>query len=562
MKAIAGSTSLIVVPDDYPTIQSAIDAALDGSTILVRSGIYFESLQITKCLEIYGSEESPTVLKNPSGGDVVYIQANYATFAGFHIEGSAESFGAGIYMSQSQHVQILGNVIFGNRYGIYIWDSFDIILRNNNMTNNRFGFGVWGLFLQHFLHDIDVSNFVNEKPMYYWVNGKNKTVPSDAGYVALVNSTDVTVRDLTPARNFQGIFVAHSISIKIQNVTSVSNHYGLHILASNDSVIARSNITLNDVGLLLDLSCNNDIVENNFSNNSVGIQFSYSPLTPIRSIGNLVYENNINGNDDGIQAIGAIDNQFWGNNVTANSRFGVLLVSSSFNIFWGNRFSINRWGMGFENSSRNAIYSNNFVNNTSHVYTDASSNTWNSTYPIGGNFWSDSLALDSGMDGIVDLPYVIQRDNVDNHPLAGTFLNHLILWQNGTYHIITVCNSSERIFSFFSLENKVSLNFTGPMQTAGFCRISIQKELAQSLWRDNITLLVNGMCPSNMRMWEDSSSVYIYFVYPHPNSQALVITEFSYSVFLTLLLSLLLVATFVAKRTMILDSTQTQECAY
>lgn len=42
LPAVAQTT--VYVPDDYSTIQGAIDAASDGWTILVRPGTYFENI--------------------------------------------------------------------------------------------------------------------------------------------------------------------------------------------------------------------------------------------------------------------------------------------------------------------------------------------------------------------------------------------------------------------------------------------------------------------------------------------------------------------------------------
>ena len=36
----------IRVPDDYATIQQAVDAAVDGDVVIVRPGTYFENIQI------------------------------------------------------------------------------------------------------------------------------------------------------------------------------------------------------------------------------------------------------------------------------------------------------------------------------------------------------------------------------------------------------------------------------------------------------------------------------------------------------------------------------------
>ena len=51
----------IIVPDDYPTIQEAIDNATDGDTIFVKKGTYEENpLEINKTLSLIGEGADST----------------------------------------------------------------------------------------------------------------------------------------------------------------------------------------------------------------------------------------------------------------------------------------------------------------------------------------------------------------------------------------------------------------------------------------------------------------------------------------------------------------------
>ncbi|HKQ98161.1 MAG TPA: hypothetical protein VJV75_09825 [Candidatus Polarisedimenticolia bacterium] len=56
----------IVVPDDYPTIQAAIDAAKRGGRITVLAGTYAEQVAITKDLTIVGAGMDQTIVRAPN----------------------------------------------------------------------------------------------------------------------------------------------------------------------------------------------------------------------------------------------------------------------------------------------------------------------------------------------------------------------------------------------------------------------------------------------------------------------------------------------------------------
>ena len=66
MSSSAQARSSRVVPTDYPTVQSAIDAASPGDTVTVRSGTYTEQLRIRKDLEIVGAGAKSTIIRAPS----------------------------------------------------------------------------------------------------------------------------------------------------------------------------------------------------------------------------------------------------------------------------------------------------------------------------------------------------------------------------------------------------------------------------------------------------------------------------------------------------------------
>jgi hypothetical protein len=63
---VSNAAPLITVPREYPTIQSAIDAASPGDTIKVLPGIYTEQLTIGKSVTLVGTGAQSTIIKAPT----------------------------------------------------------------------------------------------------------------------------------------------------------------------------------------------------------------------------------------------------------------------------------------------------------------------------------------------------------------------------------------------------------------------------------------------------------------------------------------------------------------
>jgi hypothetical protein len=97
------------------------------------------------------------------------------------------------------------------------------------MSGNTYNFDVVSSYSLSYYRsqNIDTSNTVNEKPIYYWVDQQDKQIPDDAGYVGIVNCTNITVKDLTLTNNGQGIFSICTENSRIENVTTSNNSCGI-----------------------------------------------------------------------------------------------------------------------------------------------------------------------------------------------------------------------------------------------------------------------------------------------------------------------------------------------
>lgn len=116
LSSMAARCADLSVPDQFPTIQAAIEAAANGDTVLVHPGTYSENINFNGRNILLHSIGGPSVTAiAPSGGTVVQIGPG-GEISGFTIRNGSASFGAGLSV-QGTGTRIVGNVFDSNHQG-------------------------------------------------------------------------------------------------------------------------------------------------------------------------------------------------------------------------------------------------------------------------------------------------------------------------------------------------------------------------------------------------------------------------------------------------------------
>ena len=148
----------------------------------------------------------------------------------------------GFHLKNVKNGVIENNRIEANNIGIYIEECNNITLHNNTILNNTYNFQITSssssYYYSEYDHTISTNNTVNGRPIYYLIGQSNKIIPSNAGFVGLVNCNNITVENLTLDHNGHGIILVSTTNSTIKNNTCHSNNYnGIYLISSSNNII-------------------------------------------------------------------------------------------------------------------------------------------------------------------------------------------------------------------------------------------------------------------------------------------------------------------------------------
>ncbi|MFQ5999361.1 MAG: nitrous oxide reductase family maturation protein NosD [Candidatus Bathyarchaeia archaeon] len=317
----------------------------------------------------------------------------------------------------------------------------------------------------------------------------------------IVEASNVTISGFTIQNSPSGkagIFLYYSTKNNISNNILKDHDVAIYSVFSNSNVIESNKVTDNLVGIDISMASSKNKIENNdvISNELYGIALIHGAHS------NEVENNNIFQNKYGIRMSYRSENNSIFNNQIINNQVGIYEDELTH---------------GYR------IFHNNFINNTLEVDLHNSSvNAWDNG--VEGNYWSNYNGTDFDQDGIGDAPYILNQNNQDNHPLMGMFSDFPVTWEEKTYHVTTICNSTISAFQFDQVNEVIRFNVTGENETLGFCRIRIPKALMDYA---SYTVLVDGSTPLMEKELPRSNSTheYLYFTYTHSTREITITPE-------------------------------------
>ena len=127
---VRSNAAVLMVPDDYGTIQEAIDAASYGDIVRVSAGTYTESIIMKDGVSVIGAGKDVTTIQ--WNGRVVY-GASDATIRGFKITGNLKG-NVGIHANGVSKFRIIDNEITDFN-GTYHSSARGIIITNSKLVN-------------------------------------------------------------------------------------------------------------------------------------------------------------------------------------------------------------------------------------------------------------------------------------------------------------------------------------------------------------------------------------------------------------------------------------------
>ncbi len=399
------------------------------------SNLYYHGISISNCNNISVSRNN---ISNCIMDGIKIDNANHINLS----KNSIDNCMTGINTLNSNNTIISNNIMINNTGAALVFTSMGKKIENITITSNvmnNSGLMLSVVDIKETTFNIDQSNLVNGKILYYYINENGLTHNNftNAGQIYMYYCSDVSFSDLDLSRSTIGLTLYNCDNLTISKIDSSYNsmaavmifncnnskfseliiknctYFGLFLMNNHDTIISNSTMTDNYYASQFSYCSNLTLADNYFDNNLEGIRMQYcsnstlinNTINNSKMIGSIVHyggsalllydcsHNNFTGNKVlnsekiGISFDGNCNNNTFLRNIIANnSQFGIYINS------WINE--------------NNTFYLNNFINNGIQAEDNGDNNRWDNIFA--GNYWDDYSGVDINLiDGIGDTSYLI-----------------------------------------------------------------------------------------------------------------------------------------------------------
>ncbi|MFD1569172.1 right-handed parallel beta-helix repeat-containing protein [Halorubrum laminariae] len=250
----------VVVGDDAPTIDAAVEEAPSNTTVVVPEGVYRETVTVNESVTIAGDGAR---ISGDGNGSVVTVRAADVAIRGLRIDGvgnrTRDAEAAPTSKDEAWDANIQNGYGHGDA-GIRAIDAPGLVVDDVVIETNASG-----LLLREGSHAVvrDLR-----------VNGADTWQDGFMGITGMESRVTVTDSRFDGGRD--GIYLHRADDSIIRNSTFTDNRYGIHLMFTGDALVA-DNTARNELfaGItVMTRPSGNAIVGNDVRNSSAGIQSS------------------------------------------------------------------------------------------------------------------------------------------------------------------------------------------------------------------------------------------------------------------------------------------------
>ncbi len=355
----------VVVGDDEPTVQAAVDAAPPNTTVVVPEGSYQERVRVDKPITLRGRNAT---LDGGGDGTVVVVTADRVGLVGFDLTG-------------------VGNDTVGNRTASDAsgWDA-TVTAAYGNSDAAVTAHNASGLYIGDISVETPSSGFVLRRTPdavveRVTVNGTRNWQDGFMGVVGM--HSRIVVQDSTFRDGRDGIYLHRADGTVVRDNEFHGGRFGTHLMYTSSSLIA-DNVARNQL----------------YS----GIVVMTNPRS------NAVVGNDIRHAGSGISMAGS--HSYVADNVVANASYGISANAGQSryerNVVYGNEIGIT----AATALPSNTVTENDFVANDQHA-TSGPGPLRRYTEAGRGNYWSGAYDFTPDDAATLDQPYS-PTDTVDS----------------------------------------------------------------------------------------------------------------------------------------------------